>query len=157
MLIARVHNLVPQKVWSKRYDQINDFERRLVENGTHILKFFLHISKEEQLERFEKRLDDPARQWKISEADYSERDFWPEYESAYKDAISRCSTKDTPWLVIPSNHKWFRNLAISKIIVETMEKFGIKLPEPTVNIEDIRRKYHKAVEEAKIDRRKKRE
>ncbi len=145
VLIVRVHDLVPKKVWSKRYEQINDFERRLVSNGTHILKFCLHISKEEQLDRFEERLDDPERHWKISEADYTEREFWPGYEAAYNDVITKCSTHDAPWFVIPSDHKWFRNLAISKIIVETMESLGIETPKPNVNIDDIRRKYHKAV------------
>ena len=128
VIVVRVHDLVPKKVWSQRYEQINDFERRLVANGTHILKFFLHISKEEQLERFKDRLDDPARHWKISEADYSERKHWDDYETAYEDAISKCSTEAAPWFVIPSDHKWFRNLAISRIIVETMENMGIKIP-----------------------------
>src|SRR6185295_19348766 len=89
VLIVRVHNLVPKEIWSKRYAQINDFERRLAANNTHILKFFLHISKEEQLERFKERLEDPARQWKISEADYSEREYWDEYQAAYEDAIQK--------------------------------------------------------------------
>ncbi|MEO8442912.1 MAG: polyphosphate kinase 2 family protein [Betaproteobacteria bacterium] len=145
VLITRVHDLVPKAVWSERYAQINDFERRLVANGTHILKFFLQISKEEQLERFKQRLDDPARHWKISESDYSERKYWASYEEAYQDALSKCSTRDAPWFVIPSDHKWFRNLAISQIVVETMEKLAIKVPEPTVNIADIRNKYHAAV------------
>ena len=145
VLIARVHDLVPKKVWSGRYEQINDFEQRLTANGTHILKFFLHISKAEQLERFKDRLDDPARHWKISEADYSERKYWADYESAYEDVLSECSTKDAPWFVIPSNHKWFRNLAISEIVEEAMKNLGIKVPESSVNIADIRRKYHKAV------------
>ncbi len=149
VLVVRVHDLVPKEVWSKRYEQINDFERRLVANGTHILKFFLHISKEEQLERFEQRLDDPARHWKISEADYSEREYWASYERAYEDVFSKCSTDDAPWFVIPSDHKWFRNLAVSQIIVETMEQLGIELPKPTVNIADIRRKYHEAVDDEK--------
>ena len=145
VLITRVHDLVPKAVYSERYAQINDFERRLVANGTHILKFFLHISKEEQLERFEQRLDDPARHWKISESDYSEREYWASYERAYEDAIGKCSTGGAPWFVIPSDHQWFRNLAIAQIIVDTMESLGIKAPEPTVNIGDIRRKYHAAV------------
>lgn len=145
VLIVRVHDLVPKNVWSERYQQINDFERRLVANGTHILKFFLHISKEEQLERFKDRLDDPERHWKISEGDYSERKYWADYNSAYEDALSKCSTEEAPWFVIPSNHKWFRNLAISQIIVETMEKIGIKVPKATVDINAIRRKYHEAV------------
>ncbi|MEP7273208.1 MAG: polyphosphate kinase 2 family protein [Acidobacteriota bacterium] len=149
VLVVRVHELVPQEVWSERYEIINDFERGLVANGTHILKFFLHISKEEQLERFKDRLDDPERHWKISEADYSERERWARYEEAYEDALTKCSTDDAPWFVIPSDHKWFRNLAISQIIVETMEKLGIQLPEPTVDIADIRRKYHEAVGRAK--------
>ncbi len=142
VLIVRVHNLVPKKIWSKRYEQINEFERRLTANGTHILKFFLHISKEEQLHRFAQRLDDPARWWKISEADYSERKLWTDYEAAYEEAITRCSTEEAPWYVIPSDHKWFRNLAISKIIVDKLEKLGIETPEPTVNINNIRRKYY---------------
>ncbi len=145
VLIVRVHNLVPKKVWSKRYQQINDFERRLVANGTQIVKLFLHISPEEQLRRFKKRLDDPTRHWKISEADYSERQCWATYEAAYEDVLRKCSTKDAPWFVIPSDHKWLRNLAVSQIIVATMEKLGIAFPKPTVNIDDIRKKYHEAV------------
>jgi PPK2 family polyphosphate:nucleotide phosphotransferase len=149
VLIVRVHDLVPKKVWSKRYEQINGYERLLVANGTHILKFFLHISKEEQLRRFEKRLNDPARQWKISEADYSERDYWASYQKAYEAILNHCSTDDAPWFIIPSDHKWFRNLVISRIIVKTMEDLGIKLPKPTVKIADIRKKYHEAVADSK--------
>lgn len=154
VLIVRVHKLVPKIVWSKRYQQINDFERRLAENDTHILKFYLHISKEEQLRRFKDRLDDPARHWKISEADYLERQSWDDYASAYEDALRKCSTEDSPWFVIPSDLKWLRNLIISRIIVETMENLCIELPRPTVNLADIRAKYHQAVAHAK--RRKKR-
>src|SRR5580658_1479176 len=119
----------------------------LHESGTRILKFYLHISPEEQLERFKQRLDDPARQWKISEADYTERELWPEYIEAYEDAIERTSTKHAPWYVIPSNHKWFRNLAISAIVADTMEAMGLKLPQAQVDIAGIRRKYHAAVAE----------
>lgn len=157
VLVVRVHELAPKKVWSQRYEQINEFEERLTANGTHILKFFLHISKEEQLGRFKKRLDDPARHWKISEADYAEREYWPAYEKAYEDALSKCSTDAAPWFVIPSDHKWFRNLAISQIIVETMQNIGIKVPEPTVKIAEILRKYHAAVaeEELEADEKKK--
>jgi PPK2 family polyphosphate:nucleotide phosphotransferase len=146
VLIVRVHDLVPKEVWSERYEQINDFERRLAANGTHIVKFFLNISREEQLRRFKQRLDDPGRRWKISESDYSEREYWGSYEEAYEDVLGKCNTVEAPWFVIPSDHKWFRNLVVSRIIVETMEGLGIKLPEPTVNIADIRRKYHAAVE-----------
>lgn len=147
VLIVRVHNLVPKGIWSRRYGQINDFERRLRANNTHILKFFLHISKEEQLERFKERLEDPARQWKISEADYSERGYWDDYETAYEDAIHKCTTDDAPWYVIPSDHKWFRNLAISQIIVKTMEGLDMKRPKASVKIEEIRKKYHEAFAE----------
>lgn len=149
VLIARVHNLVPKSVWSKRFDQINDFEKRLAANGTHILKFFLNISPEEQLERFSERLDDPARQWKISEADYSERELWPDYQAAYQDVLAKCSTEWAPWYIIPANHKWFRNLAISEIIVECLEGLNLQMPTPTVDIAEIRRKFHEASQEAK--------
>lgn len=144
VLVVRVHKLVPKDVWSQRYDLINDFERDLVAAGTHVLKFYLHISKAEQLRRFKQRLDDPERQWKISESDYTERAFWPAYQAAYQDAIRLTSTKHAPWYVIPANHKWFRNLAVSKIVVETLESLKMKLPAPTVDIAEIRRKYHKA-------------
>ncbi len=152
VLVVRVRKLVPEKVWSERYEQINDFEQRLAASGTHVLKFFLHISKEEQLQRFKDRLDDPGRRWKISESDYSERAYWDDYEAAYEDVLTKCSTEGAPWFVIPSDHKWFRNLAISQIIVETIEKLGIKLPEPTVKIADIRREYHEAVKQLAAER-----
>jgi PPK2 family polyphosphate:nucleotide phosphotransferase len=144
VLVVRVHKLVGQAVWSKRYDLINDFEKMLTQDDTTILKFFLHISPEEQLSRFKQRLDDPARNWKISDADYSERELWPKYVDAYEDAMERTSTKRAPWYVIPSNHKWFRNLAVSQIIADTMDEMGLKLPPTHVDIADIRRKYHAA-------------
>src|SRR5271170_7348456 len=144
VLVVRVHDLVAKAVRSKRYDLINDFEQMLHENGTRILKFYLHISPEEQLERFKQRLDDPLRNWKISEADYSERKLWPDYIEAYEDAIEKTSTKPAPWYVIPSDHKWFRNLAISEILADTLEDMELKLPPTRVNIAEIRRKYHSA-------------
>jgi|WetSurMetagenome_2_1015567.scaffolds.fasta_scaffold01597_10 PPK2 family polyphosphate:nucleotide phosphotransferase len=144
VLVTRVHGLVPKPVWSKRYALINDFEKGLVANGTHVLKFFLHISPEEQLLRFKQRLDDAARHWKISDADYAERKLWPDYTKAYEEALSKTSTKHAPWFVIPSNNKWFRNLAVSKIVAETMESLGMKFPKPTVDIERVRRQYHEA-------------
>jgi PPK2 family polyphosphate:nucleotide phosphotransferase len=146
VLVVRVHNLVPKEVWEKRYALINDFEKQLVKDGTRILKFFLNISPEEQLERFKLRLDDPARHWKISEYDYAERAFWSDYVHAYEDALSKTSTKDAPWFVIPSNNKWFRNLAVARIVAETMESMGMKLPKPKVDIEEMRLKYHEAEE-----------
>jgi PPK2 family polyphosphate:nucleotide phosphotransferase len=152
VLVVRVHDLVPRKVWSKRYNLINDFEKLLVQNRTRVLKFYLHISPDEQLARFEQRLDDPSRHWKISESDYSERELWSKYVAAYEEAIEETSTKHAPWFVVPSNHKWFRNLAISEIIADTLDEMGLELPPTRVNIADIRRKYHAAVREAKKQR-----
>lgn len=147
VLVVRVHGLVPRAVWSKRYDLINDFEKTLSENGTRILKFYLHISAEEQLARFKARLDDPTRQWKISEADYAEREYWPQYVEAYEAALERTSTKRAPWFVIPSNHKWFRNLAVSQIVADTMDDMGLTLPRPRIDLAAIRSKYHAAKRE----------
>lgn len=156
VLVARVHDLVPEKVWSKRYDQINDFEQLIAtENNTTILKFFLHISKEEQLERFKKRLDDPARQWKISASDYKERAYWKDYTEAFEDVLTKTSTEHAPWFIIPANHKWFRDLSISQIITRTMEEMKMQLPKPTVNIAEIRREYHQAADEKKSGKSKK--
>jgi PPK2 family polyphosphate:nucleotide phosphotransferase len=149
VLVVRVHKLVPQSLWSKRYDRINDFESMLSQNGTTILKFYLHISPEEQLSRFKQRLDDPSRQWKISESDYTERELWPQYVEAYEDAMASTSTKHAPWYIIPSNHKWFRNLAISQIIGDTMDEMGLKVPPTHVDMADIRSKYHSAEAEEK--------
>jgi PPK2 family polyphosphate:nucleotide phosphotransferase len=147
VLVVRVHNLVAEEVWSKRYNDINAFERTLVNNGTTIVKFYLHIDKEEQLGRFRDRLDQPDKQWKISESDYSERDYWDDYQKAYMDALSKCSFNYAPWYVIPANHKWFRNLAVSQILVETMEGMKMKYPEPTVDLAEIKRLYHAEVVE----------
>jgi PPK2 family polyphosphate:nucleotide phosphotransferase len=144
VLVARVHKLVAKDVWKPRYDFINEWEKLLTaENNTTILKFFLYISNDEQLARFKQRLDDPERQWKISDSDYAERDLWDEYIRAFEAALSRCSTKHAPWFVIPANHKWFRNLAVSQIIADAMEDMNLKLPKPTVDLKEIRRLYHK--------------
>ena len=145
VLVVRVHDLVPKKVWSQRYEQINAFERMLADNGTHILKFYLHIDPDEQLERFKQRILDPARHWKISDGDYAERPYWDAYTEAFEDALSKTSTEQAPWFVIPSNHKWFRNLAISRIVAETLESLDMQFPEPTVDIEAIKQKYHDIV------------
>lgn len=144
VLVVRVHELVPKSVWEKRFAQINDFEQRLTTANVRIVKFYLHISKEEQLHRFKDRLDDPARRWKISASDYSERKFWDDYIAAYEDAIGRCSTPDAPWFVIPSNRKWFRNLAISHLLVDTMKKMKMAIPPPTVEVAEIKRLYAEA-------------
>ena len=157
VLVARVHDSVPKKIWSKRYDEINDFERLITsENNTTILKFFLHISKEEQLARFKKRLDEPKRQWKISESHYKEREYWDDYTKAFEDVLNKTSTECAPWFIIPSNHKWFRDLAISQIIVREMQAMRMQLPKPTVNLAEIRREFHQAAHQEKSDGRKKR-
>jgi polyphosphate kinase 2 (PPK2 family) len=157
VLVARVHGLVPKKIWSKRYDQINEFEQLIAtENNTTILKFFLHISKDEQLARFKKRLDDPTRQWKISKSDYKEREYWSDYVKAFEDVLTRTSTDHAPWFIIPSNHKWFRDLAISQIIVRQMEAMGMRFPKPTVNLAEIRREYHQAASPDNGNQRNKR-
>jgi len=148
VLVVRVHNLVPKETWSRRYGQINDFEKMLAQHDTHILKFYLHISRDEQLKRFKERLDDPAKHWKISEADYRERAYWDGYEAAYEDALARCSTTHAPWFVIPANHKWFRNLAIARIVVEHLESLKMSYPRPSVDIDQIRREYHAAARSA---------
>ena len=153
VLVVRVHKLAPKEVWSKRYDLINDFEKTLTANGTRIVKFYLHISPEEQLERFKQRRDDPQRHWKISEADYSERELWPQYIDAFEEAIEKTSTKHAPWFIIPSNHKWFRNLAISEMLADTLEDMKLKLPPASVDIAQVRRKYHTAEQEERLGRK----
>jgi PPK2 family polyphosphate:nucleotide phosphotransferase len=144
VLIVRVHDLVPGSVWSKRFELINEFERNLALAGTTILKFYLHITAEDQRKRFEKRLNDPKRQWKISEADYSERAFFEQYTRAYEDVLNKTSTRYAPWFVVPSKRKWFRNLAVSRIVVEALKSLKLRFPPPSVDIDEIRRKYHGA-------------
>ncbi len=149
VLVTRVHKLIDKSTWTRRYEHICDFEAMLAESGTTILKFFLHISKEEQLARFAQRLDDPTRNWKISGSDYSERELWDDYTDAFEDAMRATSTAEAPWYVIPSNHKWFRNVAVSQIIADAMADLDLAFPPPSVNLADIKRKYHAAVEQAK--------
>ena len=147
VLVVRVHNLVPKEVWSKRYTEINAFERHLVNSGTTVVKFFLHIDKDEQLQRFRDRLDEPDKQWKISDSDYTEREYWDDYHLAYEEALSKCSFNYSPWYIIPANHKWFRNLAVSQILVDTMENWQMKYPEPSVDLTEIKKLYHAEVTE----------
>jgi PPK2 family polyphosphate:nucleotide phosphotransferase len=146
VLVVRVHDLVPESVWSQRYAHINAFERQLADNGTRILKFYLHIDQQEQLDRFRARLEEPDKRWKISESDYTERRYWDAYTAAFQDALSKCSTAHAPWFAIPANRKWFRNLAISRIVADTLESMQLQVPEPTVDIGDIRARYHAAVQ-----------
>jgi len=146
VLVVRVHDLVPKKTWSKRFDHINAFESLLADKGTIILKFYLHIDRDEQLERFKKRMDNPKKNWKISDADYTERPYWDAYTEAFEDALSKCSTDIAPWFVVPANRKWARNLVIAEIVADTMKGLNMRFPEPEVDIEEIRRKYHEAEE-----------
>ena len=128
VLVERVHELVPKARWSRRYDHINDFERLLGDEGTTIVKFFLHIDRDEQLARLKSRYDEPAKRWKFNVGDLDERKLWDNYLTAFEDALSRCSTASAPWYVIPSNHKWFRNLAIGEITVDTLASLGLAYP-----------------------------
>jgi len=155
VLVVRVHKLAPKEICSQRYGLIHDFEKLLrKQNNTHILKFFLHISKEEQLERFKQRLDDPKRNWKISESDYKERELWDDYTKAFEEVFAETSSRHAPWYIIPSNHKWFRNLAVSQIVAATMEDLGMEMPKSVVDLEMIRKEYHQAVDEESRRKRK---
>ena len=138
VLVVRVHSLVPKDIWSARYDEINRFEDFLHRNNVKILKFYLHISKEEQKKRLLERVDDPNKRWKISQADFNERIFWSSYQKAYEDALTKCSTDEAPWYIIPADKKWFRNLAISHIIAETMERMHLKFPEPSIDLKKLK-------------------
>jgi PPK2 family polyphosphate:nucleotide phosphotransferase len=137
VLVVRVHELVPEEQWSKRYQHILDFEKMLVDEGTQIVKFFLHIDKKEQKERLLDRRDTPHKQWKFSTGDLKERKLWDHYHAAYEDAINRTSTEHAPWYVVPANQKWFRNLLITSVLVEILEGFQMKYPEPEEGIEAI--------------------
>jgi polyphosphate kinase 2 (PPK2 family) len=128
VLVERVHKLVPEDVWKLRYREINDFERLLTEEETVVLKFFLHISKGEQKKRLQDRLEDPTKEWKFSSNDLPERKHWDEYMTAYEDALTKTSSHWAPWHLIPSNHKWYRDLVVSRIIVKAMEKMDLHYP-----------------------------
>jgi len=137
VLVVRVHSLVPKPVWKPRYDQINAFEKMLAEGGTTILKFFLHISKEEQKQRFQDRLGNPKKNWKFSAGDVKEREYWDDYMRAYENALSRCSTPWAPWYIVPANRKWYRDLVVSRTIVETLEKLDMHFPPPLPDADKI--------------------
>ncbi len=146
VLVARVHQLCSKPQLALRYDQINQFESLLTtQNKTHVIKFFLHISREEQLARFAARLDDPAKHWKISTADYTERQHWDVYQEAYALALKKTDTDKAPWYVIPADHKWYRNYAVARIVLETLEAMAPTLPKPTVDLNQVRKEFHNAV------------
>jgi len=140
VLVVRVHDLVPREVWSRRYDEINEFERHLARNGTRILKFFLHISRDEQRERLLARLNDRSKHWKFSAADLAERTLWPKYQAAFQDALAKCSTKDAPWFVIPADRKWYRDLAISEIVARALEDMAPRPPKVKLDVKALKAK-----------------
>jgi PPK2 family polyphosphate:nucleotide phosphotransferase len=137
VLVVRVHTIVPPEVWKKRYEQINAFERHLTENGTTILKFYLHIDPEEQKERLQARLDDPTKRWKFRLGDLEERKLWNQYTEAYEEALSKTSTEHAPWYIVPANRKWYRDLVISSVLVETLKDLEMKYPEPEENLDGV--------------------
>ena len=138
VLVVRVQELVPKAVWSERYAQINAFEKLLAANGVAIVKIFLHISKEEQLKRFRERLADKNKRWKFSPGDLEVRKRWGEYMRAYEDVFARCSTPWAPWHIIPANYKWYRNLAVSRILVDTLERLDMKFPKPAFDFSKLK-------------------
>lgn len=137
VLVVRVHSLVPPEVWGKRYAQINAFERTLAEEGTTLLKFYLHIDLEEQKQRLQARLDEPNKRWKFNPDDLKERKLWPEYIKAYEDVLSKTSTERAPWYVVPANRKWYRNLVVARIIIETLEGLEMRYPQVSYDPDQI--------------------
>ncbi|MCJ7735110.1 MAG: polyphosphate kinase 2 family protein [Anaerolineales bacterium] len=137
VLVVRVHNLVPEAVWSRRYEHIQAFEKLLVDEGTTILKFYLHIDQDEQKKRLQARLDDPDKTWKFSIGDLDERKLWGQYLSAFEAALEKTSTETAPWYVIPANRKWYRNLVISSIIIEKLKSLNMAFPEPEEGLDGI--------------------
>jgi len=137
VLIVRVHNLVPKSEWRTRYERINLFEQMSHQGGTSVVKVFLHISKEEQRKRLQSRLDDPQKRWKFSKADLAEREYWNDYQKAYNEALTRCNTEHAPWYIVPADKKWYRNLAISRILRRTLEKMDPQYPPAEEGLEDL--------------------
>lgn len=137
VLVVRVHNIVPKEVWSRRYEHINAFEKMLADEGTTILKFYLHIDKDEQKERLQARLDESHKTWKFSKGDLAERKRWDDYQDAFEAMLEETSTDWAPWYVIPANRKWYRNLLISQIIVDALEGLNMQYPEPEDGLQDI--------------------
>jgi PPK2 family polyphosphate:nucleotide phosphotransferase len=137
VLVVRVHNLTPKSEWQSRYDRINLFENLLAAGGTTIVKIFLHISKEEQRKRLQSRLDDPNKRWKFSLDDLSERKYWDQYQKAYEAALTRCNTKEAPWYIVPANQKWYRNLAISRILCKVLKNMDPRFPPAEEGLEGI--------------------
>jgi PPK2 family polyphosphate:nucleotide phosphotransferase len=137
VLVTRVHKMITDKIAKQRFHEINQFEEMLSANGVTILKFFLHISHKEQTARLKERCDDKEKQYKISESDFRERDFWNKYQECYEDAIGATSSKHAPWFVIPADHKWYRNIAVSRIIIDTLEGMNLKYPQPSFDVSKV--------------------
>jgi PPK2 family polyphosphate:nucleotide phosphotransferase len=137
VLAVRVHNLVPRTIWQSRYESINNFEKMLHREGVTILKFFLHISRVEQKKRLQERLDDKKKHWKFSAADLAERKLWSDYQKAYEALLSRTSTEYAPWYILPSDKKWYRNLAVATVLVESLEALHMKYPKGDVDPDEI--------------------
>lgn len=138
VLAPRVHKVISAKVVRQRLDEINQFERMLADNGVLILKFFLHISQDEQTARLQSRLDTPDKHWKLSAADFKERQYWHQYQAAYNDAIAATSHKYAPWFVIPADHKWYRNVAVSQLLTHALEGLKLTYPVPTLNPKSVK-------------------
>jgi len=137
VLVVRVHNLIPQSEIKKRYDQINAFEKHLSENGVTIVKFLLHIGKDEQKLRLQSRLDRPDKHWKFNVADLNERDLWKDYQKAFDVALNRCSTSNGPWYVVPANHKWSRDVIVGRIVLETLKQLDLKYPDSDPELDKV--------------------
>ena len=137
VLVVRVHQLVPEAEWRTRYDRINDFEKGLTEGRTTVVKCFLHISKDEQRERLQARLDNPNKRWKFSKGDLAERKLWPAYQAAYEDALTRCNTEHAPWHIVPADRKWYRNLTVSRILLETLQRMDPHYPPCEEDLEGV--------------------
>ncbi len=135
VLVVRVHDLVPKRTWQARYNKINDFERSLVDEGVTIVKIMLHISYAEQGERLKRRLFDPTKYWKYNPADLDERAYWDDYQAAYAEALTRCSTEGAPWYVVPANLKWYRDWAVATILAETLDDLGLHYPPPGFDLD----------------------
>jgi PPK2 family polyphosphate:nucleotide phosphotransferase len=137
VLVVRVNQLVPQQIWERRFEHIRNFEQMLVDEGTTIVKLFLHISKDEQRARLQERIDNPAKHWKFEHGDIAERSHWDSYTAAYEQAISETSTKQAPWYVVPADKKWYRNLVVSQLLIDKLDALGMRYPEPEIGIENI--------------------